>query len=110
MTVAFEIDGQEFLALNGGPIFQFTEAVSLMVKCETQEEIDHMWEALSRGGEEGQCGWLKDKYGLSWQIVVPQWDEMLRDKDAARSERVMAAILSMTKPDLQRVQQAREGR
>ncbi|MGB4886546.1 MAG: VOC family protein, partial [Nitrospira sp.] len=110
MTVAFEIDGQEFLALNGGPIFQFTEAVSLMVKCETQEEIDHMWEALSRGGEEGQCGWLKDKYGLSWQIVVPQWDEMLRDKDAARSERVMAAILSMTKPDLQRVQQAHEGR
>ena len=110
MTVAFEIDGQEFLALNGGPIFKFTEAVSLMVKCETQEEIDHMWEALSRGGEQGQCGWLKDKYGLSWQIVVPQWDEMLRDKDPARSERVMAAILSMTKPDLQCVQRAYEGR
>ena len=110
MTVAFEIDGQEFLALNGGPIFQFTEAVSLMVKCETQEEIDHMWEALSRGGEQGQCGWLKDTYGLSWQIVVPQWDEMLRGKDAARSERVMAAILSMTKPDLQCVQRAYEGR
>lgn len=110
MTVAFEIDGQEFLALNGGPLFKFTEAVSLMVKCDTQEEIDHMWEKLSEGGEKGQCGWLKDKFGLSWQIVVPQWDEMLRGKDAARSERVMAAILSMTKPDLQRVQRAYEGR
>jgi predicted 3-demethylubiquinone-9 3-methyltransferase (glyoxalase superfamily) len=106
MTVAFEIDGQEFLALERrSRSFKFTEAVSLMVKCETQEEIDHLWESLSQGGEKGQCGWLKDKYGLSWQIVVPQWDEMLRDKDAARAERVMAAILSMTKPDLQCVQQ-----
>lgn len=110
MTVTFEIEGQEFVVLNGGPLFKFTEAISLMVKCETQEEIDHMWEALSQGGEKGQCGWLKDKYGLSWQIVVPQWDEMLRDKDATRSERVMAAILEMTKPDLQRVRRAYEGR
>lgn len=110
MTVTFEIEGQEFVALNGGPLFKFTEAISLMVKCETQKEIDHMWEALSQGGEKGQCGWLKDKYGLSWQIVVPQWDEMLRDKDATRSERVMAAILEMTKPDLQRVRRVYEGR
>ena len=110
MTVAFEIDGQEFLALNGGPLFKFTEAVSLMVKCETQEEIDHMWEALSQGGEKGQCGWLKDKFGLSWQIVVPAWDEMLQDKDAKKSERVMTAILAMTKPDLQCIRQAYEGR
>jgi len=110
MTIAFEINGQEFLALNGGPLFKFTEAVSLMVKCETQEEIDHMWEALSQGGEKGQCGWLKDKFGLSWQIVVPAWDEMLRDKDAKKSERVMTAILEMTKPVLQRIRQAYEGR
>lgn len=109
MTVAFEIEGQEFLALNGGPIFKFTEAVSLMVKCTSRAEIDEMWEKLSAGGETGQCGWLKDKYGLSWQIVVPGWDEMLRDKDPKKSERVMAAILQMTKPDMQRIQQAYEG-
>ncbi|MEO8047461.1 MAG: VOC family protein [Nitrospirota bacterium] len=108
MTVTFEIEGQEFVALSGGPIFKFTEAVSFMVKCESQQEIDEMWSKLSEGGEEGPCGWLKDKYGLSWQIVVPKWDEMLRDKDAQKSERVMAAILQMRKPDLQRVQQAYE--
>ena len=108
MTVTFEIEGQEFVALNGGPLFKFTEAVSFMVKCNTQAEIDEMWNKLSEGGEEGPCGWLKDKYGLSWQIVVPEWDEMLRDKDDKKSERVMAAILQMTKPDLQRVQQAYE--
>jgi len=110
MTVTFEIEGQEFVALNGGPHFKFTEAVSFMVKCETQGEIDEMWGKLSEGGEEGPCGWLKDKYGLSWQIVVPAWDEMLRDKDAARSERVMTAILQMSKPDMERVKQAYEGR
>ncbi|MGH7233504.1 MAG: VOC family protein [Nitrospiraceae bacterium] len=110
MTVTFEIEGQEFLALNGGPIFKFTEAVSFMVKCETQEEIDDMWEKLSQGGEEGQCGWLKDKYGLSWQIVSPGWDEMLRDKDTKKSERVMKAILTMSKPDLKAIKQAYEGR
>lgn len=109
MTVTFEIAGQEFVALNGGPLFKFTEAVSLMVKCHSQEEIDEMWSKLSKDGEEGPCGWLKDKYGLSWQIVVPKWDEMLRDKDTAKSERAMAAILQMGKPDLQRVQQAFEG-
>ena len=110
MTVTFEIEGQEFVALNGGPLFKFTEAVSFLVKCNSQAEIDEMWNKLSEGGEEGPCGWLKDKYGLSWQIVVPEWDEMLRDKDAGKSERVMAAILRMTKPDMQRIQQAYEGR
>ena len=110
MTVTFEIEGQEFVALNGGPLFKFTEAVSFMVKCESQQEIDEMWSKLSEGGEEGPCGWLKDKYGLSWQIVVPEWDEMLRGKDSEKSERAMAAILNMTKPDLQRVQQAYKGR
>ncbi|CUS38697.1 VOC family protein [Candidatus Nitrospira nitrificans] len=109
MTVTFEIQNQEFVALNGGPIFKFTEAVSFMVKCNSQTEIDEMWSKLSDGGEEGPCGWLKDKYGLSWQIVVPAWDEMLRDKDTAKVERAMAAILQMSKPDLQRVRQAYEG-
>lgn len=109
MTVTFEIQGQEFVALNGGPLFKFTEAISFMVKCDTQAEIDEMWSKLSEGGEEGPCGWLKDKYGLSWQIVVPAWDEMLRDKDPAKSERVMAAILQMSKPDIQLVHQAFEG-
>ena len=108
MTVTFEIEGQEFVGLNGGPHFTFSEAISLMVRCETQMEIDEMWEKLSQGGEKGQCGWLKDKYGLSWQIVSPVWDEMLRDKDVAKSERVMKAILQMTKPDIKTVKQAYE--
>jgi len=108
MTVTFEIEGQEFVALNGGPHFTFSEAISLMVRCETQKEIDEMWEKLSQGGEKGQCGWLKDKYGLSWQIVSPVWDEMLRDKDVAKSERVMKAILQMTKPDIKTLKQAYE--
>jgi predicted 3-demethylubiquinone-9 3-methyltransferase (glyoxalase superfamily) len=108
MTVTFEIEGQEFVALNGGPHFTFSEAISFMVKCEMQKEIDEMWEKLSQGGEKGQCGWLKDKYGLSWQIVSPVWDEMLRDKDAKKSERVMKAILQMTKPDIKTLKQAYE--
>ena len=110
MTATFEIEGQEFVALNGGPHFTFSEAISFMVKCETQKEIDEMWEKLSQGGEEGQCGWLKDKYGLSWQIVHPVWDEMLRDKDAKKSERVMKAILHMKKPDIKALKQAYEGK
>ena len=110
MTATFEIEGQEFVALNGGPHFKFSEAISFMVKCETQKEIDEMWEKLSQGGEEGQCGWLKDKYGLSWQIVSPVWDEMLRDKDVKKSERVMKAILQMTKPDIKTLKQAYEGK
>ena len=109
MTVTFEIEGQEFVALNGGPHFTFSEAISLMVKCETQKEIDEMWEKLSQGGEEGPCGWLKDKYGLSWQIVSPEWNEMLRDKDVEKSERVMKAILQMTKPDIKAIKQAYDG-
>ena len=108
MTVTFEIEGQEFVALNGGPHFTFSEAISLMVKCETQKEIDEIWEKLSHGGEEGPCGWLKDKYGLSWQIVSPEWDEMLQDKDVKKSERVMKAILQMTKPDIKTLKQAYE--
>jgi predicted 3-demethylubiquinone-9 3-methyltransferase (glyoxalase superfamily) len=109
MTVTFEIEGQEFVALNGGPLFKFSEAISLMVKCKTQKEIDEMWEKLSQGGEQGPCGWLKDKYGLSWQIVSPGWDEMLRDQDAKKSERVMKAILHMTKPDIKAIKQAYDG-
>lgn len=110
MTVEFVIAGQEFLALNGGPLFKFSEAISFMVKCDTQQEIDEMWEKLSEGGEQGQCGWLKDRYGLSWQIVSPVWNDMLRDSGGKRSERVMEAILRMTKPDLKAIQDAYEGR
>ena len=110
MTVTFEIERQEFVALNGGPHFKFTEAVSFMVKCETQKEIDEMWEKLSEGGEKGQCGWLKDKYGLSWQIVHPIMDQMLEGKDAKKSGTVMKAILQMKKPDIQTLKQAYEGR
>jgi predicted 3-demethylubiquinone-9 3-methyltransferase (glyoxalase superfamily) len=108
ITVTFEIERQEFVALNGGPHFTFSEAISLMVKCETQKEIDEIWEKLSQGGEKGQCGWLKDKYGLSWQIVSPVWEEMLRDKDVMKFERVMKAILQMTKPDIKTLKQAYE--
>jgi predicted 3-demethylubiquinone-9 3-methyltransferase (glyoxalase superfamily) len=106
LTATFTIDGQEFVALNGGPHFKFSEAVSFMVNCETQKEIDEMWQKLSQEGEEGQCGWLKDKYGLSWQIVSPAWDEMLRDQNPKKSEAVMKAILEMTKPDLKTIQEA----
>ncbi len=109
MTVTFEIEGQKFVALNGGPLFKFTEAVSFMVKCQTQKDIDEMWEKLSEGGEPGPCGWLKDKYGLSWQIVSPEWETMLRDKDPKKSERVMEAILQMTKPDIEALKQAYAG-
>jgi len=108
MTVEFQLEGQEFLALNGGPIFKFTEAVSFVVNCETQEKIDEMWEKLSKGGAKGQCGWLKDKYGLSWQIVPPVLSEMLQDKDTKKSERVMKAMLQMKKLDIKTLKQAYE--
>ena len=108
MTVEFQLEGQEFLALNGGPIFKFTEAISFIVNCETQEKIDEMWEKLSKGGEKGQCGWLKDKYGLSWQIVPPVLSEMLQDKDAEKTERVMKAMLQMKKLDIKTLKQAYE--
>lgn len=106
MTVAFELDGQEFVALNGGPIFKFTEAISFVVNCETQQEVDEYWEKLSAGGGEVQCGWLKDKYGLSWQIVPTVLFEMLQDKVAERSQRVMRAMFQMKKLDIVRLEEA----
>ena len=100
MTVAFELDGQTFTALNGGPLFKFTEAVSFVVNCETQQEVDEMWEKLLAGGKEVECGWVKDKYGLAWQIVPTVLMEMLQDRDAERKERVMQAMLKMKKLDI----------
>jgi len=109
MTVAFELEGQEFLALNGGPQFRFTEAISLLVTCDSQQEIDELWTKLSAGGEEGQCGWLKDRFGLSWQIVPSVLPQLLQDPDAARSARVMQAMLQMKKMDVARLERARLG-
>ena len=106
MTVSFELDGQEFTALNGGPVFKFTEAVSFVVNCKTQKEVDELWEKLSAGGEKSQCGWLKDKYGLSWQIVPTVLTEMLQDKDPGKSERVMQAMLKMQKLDIETLKQS----
>jgi len=100
MTVEFELDGQKFMALNGGPIYKFTEAVSFVVNCENQQEVDEMWEKLLDGGAEIQCGWLKDKYGLCWQIVPTVFLEMIQDQDAERKERVMRAMLQMKKLDI----------
>ena len=95
MTVGFELEGQEFTALNGGPHFKFTEAISFVVHCETQAEVDHFWEKLSAGGQEVQCGWLKDKFGVSWQVVPTVLIEMLQDKDPKKAQAVMAAMLQM---------------
>ena len=106
MSATFQLDGQEFTALNGGPMFKFTEAISFFVRCETQEEIDQLWEKLSEGGEEEQCGWLKDKYGLSWQIIPVALMEMLQDKDPEKSKRVMEAMLQMQKIDIKALGQA----
>jgi predicted 3-demethylubiquinone-9 3-methyltransferase (glyoxalase superfamily) len=106
MTIQFELEGQEFVALNGGPIFKFTEAVSFVVNCRTQEEVDEYWEKLTAGGEESQCGWLKDKYGLSWQIVPIVLPEMLQDKDPAKAKRVMEAMLQMKKIDIPTLKRA----
>src|SRR6059036_2535986 len=110
MTVRFQLEGQEFIALNGGPHFKFTEAISLLVNCQTQAEVDELWEKLSQGGEKGPCGWLKDKYGLSWQIFPTLLGEMLQDKDAEKSERVMKALLQMNKLDIKTLKQAYEQR
>ena len=110
MTVAFELDGQEVVALNGGPLFKFTEAMSFVVNCETQEEVDHFWEKLSAGGQEVQCGWLKDRFGVSWQIVPTVLGEMLQDKDREKSRRVMAAMLKMKKISIEGLKNAYEGR
>ena len=110
MTVAFELDGQEFTALNGGPIFKFTEAISLVVNCETQDEVDHFWNRLSAGGQQVQCGWLKDRFGVSWQVVPTVLVAMLSDKDAEKAKRVMAAMLKMKKIDIGVLRKAYEGR
>lgn len=108
MTVAFELDGQPFTALNGGPLFKFNEAISLQVFCDTQQEIDHYWHKLANGGDEKaqQCGWLKDQYGLSWQIVPSTLSEMVGDPSSAKSERVMNAMLGMKKLDIAKLKRA----
>ena len=106
MIVAFELDGQRFLALNGGPDFTFSEAISLEVDCADQAEVDHYWSALSAGGEEGPCGWLKDRYGVSWQIVPKRLNELVADPDREKSQRVMAAMLRMGKIDVAELEQA----
>ena len=107
MTVSFVLDGQEFVALNGGPDFKFNEAVSFMVNCETQEEVDEYWAKLTAdGGEPGPCGWLKDKYGLSWQIVPSALNELLNDPDPGRSQRAMKAMLQMSKIEIEALRKA----
>jgi len=106
MTVSFELDGQEFVALNGGPEFTFTEAVSFMVTCADQDEVDYYWSALTEGGEPGPCGWLKDRYGLSWQIVPTALDELLNDPDRERAQRAMQAMLQMSKIDIDELRRA----
>ena len=106
MSVTFELNGQKFMGLNGGPMFKFTEAVSFFVSCETQEEIDEKWEKLCEGGQQSRCGWLKDKFGLSWQIVPPVLGQLLGDPDPVKSQRVMQAMLQMNKIDIQKLQQA----
>lgn len=106
MTVTFQLDGTEYTALNGGPHFRFTEAISLLVNCESQEEVDELWKALSDGGEIQQCGWLKDRYGLSWQIVPTVLGELLSDPDPAKSQRVMEAMLQMKKLEIAGLEEA----
>ncbi|MGO9274216.1 MAG: VOC family protein [Terriglobia bacterium] len=106
MTVAFELDGRPFTALNGGPLFKFNESISFVVNCDTQAEVDEFWEKLSEGGAESQCGWLKDKFGVSWQIVPTVLLEMLQDQDAEKAKRVMQAMLQMHKLEIQALQQA----
>ena len=107
MTMTFQLDGQEFMALNGGPIFKFTEATSFIVNCESQSEVDRLWDALTaHGGEESQCGWLKDRFGLSWQIVPTALCELMSDPDPAKAQRVMQAMLQMKKIDIAKLRQA----
>ncbi len=109
MTVEFQLEGQDFIALNGGPHFKFTEAISFVVSCKTQAEVDYYWNKLTAdGGKEVQCGWLKDKFGLSWQVVPTILPELLSDKDAAKSQRVMEAMLQMVKLDIKKLKQAAE--
>lgn len=109
LTVEFVLDGQEYIAINGGPEFTFSEAISLMINCADQEEIDYYWAKLSEGGEEGPCGWLKDKYGLSWQVVPGGMAELLNDPDQGRAQRAMAAVLGMGKLDVAAIHAAADG-
>ncbi|MFY9809601.1 MAG: VOC family protein, partial [Pseudonocardiaceae bacterium] len=106
LTVTFELDGQKFVALNGGPQFTFNEAISFQVSCETQAEVDYFWSTLSQGGEEGQCGWLKDKYGVSWQIIPTALGELISNPDAVKSQAAMKAMLDMRKIDIDVLQRA----
>jgi predicted 3-demethylubiquinone-9 3-methyltransferase (glyoxalase superfamily) len=110
MIVTFQLEGQEFIALNGGPQFKFTEAISLLVNCDTQAEVDELWSKLTAGGQESQCGWLKDKFGLSWQIIPSALITMLQDRDPEKSKRVMEAMLKMKKIDIPTLKQAYEQR
>jgi predicted 3-demethylubiquinone-9 3-methyltransferase (glyoxalase superfamily) len=109
LTIAFELAGQQFLALNGGPIFKFTEAISLIIDCKDQAEVDELWERLSEGGSKGQCGWLKDKYGLSWQVVPAAVIEMVQDPDPVRNTRLMTAMFEMQKLDIAALKAAYDG-
>jgi predicted 3-demethylubiquinone-9 3-methyltransferase (glyoxalase superfamily) len=109
MTVSFELNGQKFLALNGGPDFKFNEAISFQIDCESQEEVDLYWNKLSEGGEEGPCGWLKDRFGVSWQVVPTRLPELLGDPDREKAQRVMAAMLKMKKIQIDELEAAAEG-
>jgi predicted 3-demethylubiquinone-9 3-methyltransferase (glyoxalase superfamily) len=106
MIVQFHLDGQEFTALNGGPMFKFNESISFVVNCETQDEVDSYWEKLLQGGKESQCGWLKDRFGLSWQIVPTEFIKMMQDKDPRKTERLMKAMLQMVKLDIATLKRA----
>ena len=106
LTIEFELNGQEFLALNGGPVFKFTEAISIVVNCDSQQEIDYFWDKLTAGGEEVQCGWLKDKYGLSWQVVPTEFNKLISGPDPEAGKRVMAAMLEMVKLDIAALRRA----
>src|SRR5918996_3419586 len=109
MTAEFELEGQEFVALNGGPRFKFTEAISFVVNCETQEEVDYFWERLSEGGQQSRCGWLKDKFGLWWQVVPVILAELMGEKDPEKSKRVMQSMLTMDKIEIEPLKRAHEG-
>ena len=106
LTVSFELDGHEFTALNGGPEFKFNEAISFQIRCETQDEVDHYWAKLTEGGEEGPCGWLKDRYGVSWQVIPKRLEELLTDPDPDRSQRAMRAMMQMKKLDVAALEEA----
>ncbi len=109
MTVNFRLQGQDFTAINGGPEFRFNEAISFLVPCESQEEVDELWDTLSEGGEEGPCGWLKDKFGLSWQVTPAVLDKLLQDEDSEKADRAMKAMLQMKKLDIAKLQEAHDG-